>query len=300
MREEYESEFYQSVRSKNQVFLMENSAFQNSLNEIWKLWSFISGYRTYIVLGRDFVWVHDVLQDPLSDVYSLQTFLRSAELTIGSIISCCESGCMADANCLVRKYRDDMLFCVYIAVLDANRRNHDTSEITKQMEHNFEEWAKNSLKRLDVFRSNKGSKRVVDSIIASPVIQAAEQSYGLKDFLGNLNQRLNNYVHGNGIDYYNGSILQLAGRAEKQIEEIVKDLYSITTTVLFMLALCSPAFLASTDYSDYLDVGMTPPEGSQYWVAPVINDFFKENIDTLKGDINCIEFLKNTMQMEFD
>lgn len=247
-----------------------------------------------------FVWAHDILQDPLSDVYSLQTFLQSAELTIGSIISCCESGCMADANCLVRKYRDDMLFCVYIAVLDANRRNHDTSEITKQMEHNFEEWAKNSLERLDVFRTKNGAKSVVDSIVASPVIQAAEQQYGLKKFLRSLNRRLNNYVHGNGISYYNGSVFQLAGKVEKQIDEIVKDLYSITIAVLFMLALCSPVFLASTDYSDYLDVGMTPPEGSQYWVAPVIKVFFKENIDALKGDINCIEYLQKTMQMEFD
>lgn len=299
MKEEYKSEFYESVRFDNQGILMDNTAFQESLEAIYKLWSFISEYGT-IIFGRDFVWVHDILQDPLSDVYSLQTFLRSAELTIGSIISCCESGCMADANCLVRKYRDDMLFCVYIAVLDANRRNYGSSEITKKMENNFEKWAKNSLKGLDVFRSNRTSKSIVDSIISSPVIKSAEQQYGLKKFLSSLNPRLNNYVHGNGISYYNGSVFQLAGKVEKQIDEIVKDLYSITTAVLFMLALCSPVFLASTDYSDYLDVGMTPPEGSQYWVAPVINDFFKENIDTLKGDINCIEFLKNTMQMEFD
>lgn len=53
MKEEYKSEFYESVRFDNQGILMDNTAFQESLEAIYKLWSFISEYGT-IIFGRDF------------------------------------------------------------------------------------------------------------------------------------------------------------------------------------------------------------------------------------------------------
>ena len=51
----------------------------------------------------------------------------------------------------------------------------------------------------------------------------------------------------------------------------------------------------STDYIDHLEFGQTPPEGSQYWVAPFVVEFLKSNIEMI--DENCYEYLKENTYM---
>ncbi len=76
------------------------------------------------------------------------------------------------------------------------------------------------------------------------------------------------------------------------------DMRFITVTFLFLLTICSPLAIMSTDYTDFLDMRETPPEGSQYWVAPFVTDFFKSNLDLI--DKSCIEYLKENTFMDFD
>ena len=51
----------------------------------------------------------------------------------------------------------------------------------------------------------------------------------------------------------------------------------------------------STDYIDYLEFGLTPPDGSQYWVAPFVADYLKANIEMI--DKNGYEYLKENTCM---
>lgn len=46
--------------------------------------------------------------------------------------------------------------------------------------------------------------------------------------------------------------------------------------------------ISSSDYTDYLDFGMTPLEGSQYWIAPIIQDFINSEYDANEKN-NLIE-----------
>lgn len=62
------------------------------------------------------------------------------------------------------------------------------------------------------------------------------------------------------------------------------------------MTLCSPFSAASTDYVDFLDCGYTPSEESQYWVAPFIKNFIRENLVMI--DDNCIEYLRNHSIMD--
>lgn len=64
-------------------------------------------------------------------VFSLQRIIVSLELTAGNIASCCEHGCLADANTLLKRFRDDAFFCVYIAAFYAHSHNGDLEEIVK-------------------------------------------------------------------------------------------------------------------------------------------------------------------------
>ncbi len=74
----------------------------------------------------------------------------SCELTAGSIVSCCESGCIADAYSLLRKYRDDLFFYLYIVVFDTCNKLENKSPAIAQMETNIERWINNGLDDLHI------------------------------------------------------------------------------------------------------------------------------------------------------
>ena len=52
----------------------------------------------------------------------------------------------------------------------------------------------------------------------------------------------------------------------------------------------------SYDYTDYLDVGDTPPDGSQYWVAPFVSDFLNNHKNVL--DDRCDSYLREKTGMQ--
>lgn len=70
-----------------------------------------------------------------------------------------------------------------------------------------------------------------------------------------------------------------------------------TIVFLLLLILCSPWLVMAEDYIDYLDVGVTPPEDSQYWVANFVEKFVKENISLI--DKNCLDYLRKNTIMKF-
>lgn len=78
----------------------------------------------------------------------------------------------------------------------------------------------------------------------------------------------------------------------------VDDMKYITVTFLFLLILCSPLSIMSTDYIDFLDFRENPPEDSQYWVAPFIEEFISKNINLI--DENCHRYLKENTDMQFN
>ena len=127
----------------------------------------------------------------------------------------------------------------------------------------------------------------------------AVQKYKLRSYFKTLGAKLNNYVHGNGIAFYNRNIYALQEKTmQAQLGELLKDIRFITITFLFLLALCSPLSIMSTDYVDHLDCNMTPPDRSEYWVAPFVTEFFKRNADLI--DESCMKYIHDSTLMEFD
>ena len=56
--------------------------------------------------------------------------------------------------------------------------------------------------------------------------------------------------------------------------------------------------MMSTDYIDNLDMGMTPEEDSQYWVAPFIQEIFDKWIKPKRKDIADEIKSKSLMKLE--
>ncbi len=210
----------------------------------------------------------------------------SVLLTMESVISCCESGCIADANTLLRKYRDDLFFLLYISHYHA--QDADTEKIRK-IKQKIDEWTKNELDNLNI-------GKVLGDIASVPRIQHAIDQYNLKESFKKIGEQLNNYVHGNGPIYYNRNyIIEGKDALPDAISQIVFFAKKITVVFLFLLMLIDSPLVASEDYIDFLESGQTPPEGCQYWVAPFIEEFIKENISLI--DTNCLEYLKDNTSM---
>jgi len=109
---------------------------------------------------------------------------------------------------------------------------------------------------------------------------------------------LNNYVHSNGVEFYNESYIRLVSQMKTKdfCDEFGEAVIFITVTFLFLATLVHPILIMSIDYGNYLDVGDIPPEGSQYWVAPFISDFMKKYKFVL--DENCLNYLRENTEMK--
>lgn len=273
-----------SIRQLNQKMIAQDLECQKIIAEMRAVEKFLMDFG-FLSSGRDFVLCGKY-------TFSLQMISTAFELTVGSIISCSESGCIADAYSLLRKFRDDMFFYLYIVVYDACNKLDHKSPSADQMKTNIERWINNDLDDLHI-------GTVLQAIGQSSRAKNAVQKYNLKSYFDALGDRLNDYVHSNGVYFYNRNVNAYQGKAlQKQLEALLKDMRSIAITFLFLLTLCSPLSIMSTDYVDCLDCNMTPPDGSQYWVAPFVTAFFKSNLDLI--DESCMKYLQDNTLMEFE
>lgn len=288
MQKENAKQFFEederSIRRLNRDSIKKDVDCQKNIDDLRQIEKFIMDM-VFLSFGRDFIFSN-------SGIFSLHSVMTSLELTMGSIISCCENGCIADANSLLRKYRDDMFFYLYILVYNSNLNRFDKSSTNDKMESKISAWIKNELKDLKI-------SEVLKSIANSEYLKDAIKKYNLKESFNEISEYLNNYVHSNGYIYYNKSIGVYKDReVSAELSKLVKNAKYITIVFIFLMTLCAPYFIMSTDYVDYLDFDETPPEDSQYWIAPFVLRFIEENINLI--DENCIEYLKNNTNMKFD
>lgn len=268
------------MRNLNKSVIQESQSASFLLKQIKMIESFLSDF-SFLVLGRDYFICKNY-------AFSLQRILVSSQATIGNIIECCNCFCLADAYTLLRKYRDDLFFCLYLVTYDATAKLGE-SKRTKKMETNIEQWCQDNLNNLNI-------NEVLATIGTSEWLQKAVRKYDLQKSFNRIGMQLNNYVHGNGFSFYNTNIYSYDEKyIEEQLNAIVSMARYITTTFLFLLSLCSPHYIMSTDYIDYLEFGLTPPDGSQYWVAPFVADYLKANIEMI--DKNGYEYLKENTCM---
>lgn len=271
-------------RQKNQQMIRADKECLLSLREMETIEAFWEDFEE-LSWGRDFV-LHNCR------IISLQNVLCSCKFTAGSVIACGETGCIADANTLLRKYRDDLFFYLYIAVYSESGKIDSCAEISKEMNANIERWIMDNLIDLHI-------GTVLKDIASFPPIKEAEETYKLKPFFDSLGKKLNNYVHSNGLSFYNRQITDFQiPIIRKQMRELSSDMRFITVSFMFLLTLCSPSFIMSSDYVEYLECNLTPPEDCQYKVAPFVVDFFYHNICMI--DESCINYLRENTFMIFD
>ena len=271
-----------STIQNNREIIKQDKKYQKIISELETIVNFIIEF-TDLSFGRDFISCNE-------KILSLQIISTSFEMTAENIVLCCKSGCLADANSLLRKYFDDLLFFLYIVIYDKEIRLDGKNQKSNKIEDNIVKWLNNTL-------TNLRYEDIINLIKTNNNLQDAVEKYDLKNKFYSIRGPLNNFMHSNGIIYYNRSTNKDNDKdLAKQMQDLLKNLRFITISFLFLLTLYAPCFIMSSDYIDYLECGMTPPKDSQYWVAPFISDFFKKNLDLI--DINCITYLRENTCMK--
>lgn len=270
---------------KNRNAISKNQDFIDLDETLTELRDFLSELG-YLAFGRDISALRRI--GPVNG----NIILDSATRTMESIRYCCLNANFADAYSLLRKYRDDLLYYLYLfAVADNSDFTQfvDVDQLNED-EKNIWDWVHNQQKDLHI-------GAVLKCIASHPATQSVVQKFRLKGSFDRLADKLNNYVHSNGRLYYNESYDRLALKQEmkKKCDEFSEAAIFITETFLFLAVLINPLLIMSYDYTDSLDFGDTPPEGSQYWVAPFVSEFLNKHKNVL--DENCDSYLREKTEM---
>lgn len=269
----------------NRSIIKENAHFQklNVLLKEIRNFMYEMGFLTY---GRDHIVLHQV------GIVSGNQIFDSVSRTVESIRYCCLNASFADAYSLLRKYRDDVFYYIYMLTVGEKTdfmKFVELKDLGKD-ERNIYDWVRNQ--QNDVYIG------AIFKAIASSGAGEAIRKYKLKDSFDKLAIKLNNYVHSNGQSYYNFSYQRMDAYSDvaKYCKEFGEAITYITMTFLMILVLIRPSLIMSEDYIDYLDCGDTPPDGSQYWVAPFVSEFISRHKGIL--DEKFDEYLKSITGMK--
>ena len=228
---------------------------------------------------------------------AFQDLFESCNRVLCSIKECIKIGNFPDAIMLTRKYRDDIIFYFYSAL---NASDYITSTIEetkpdKEKRKRIDQWMRNKRDHFSVSNAvdNEFSKdeRLKEFFIKFNIPKQCEE----------FNTKLNRFVHSKGFAYINHPAL-FYQRNPQVLEEmcaIIKNAIQFFSVLFIALeSIINPCSVASSDYVDSLDNGLEPEVGSQYWVAPIIKTYFKENGKIL-GD-GLIDYMKSFTSMEFE
>ncbi len=256
-------------------------------------------------------------------IISCETMMSMMK-TIETIDFCCYRGAYSDAYMLIRKCRDDLLQYLFILKIIKNRHGLTEAELEQfclepeslikmiememevlisgdrktEAELAAEKWFYNELSEAGNARDRK---KFFEAAKYKSYLMCNDKDikYIFQRFLCDKwkyeDRKLNNYVHTNGIKYLTDNY-QFQENIEKKDQELIETLQNVIDIFLTLLAVIDSTKLQSSDYRDAVETDTKPPEGSQYWVCPIIVGYMNDRFD-----IELLKYLqeneKNGMQI---
>ena len=235
------------------------------------------------------------------------------KLTLYGIKALLTTGNIVDSFVLLRKFRDNIFLDLYLISKDRTAYEKKIESISKLFDIADTDSIDQLIKNLssddeDVqnwFQDkfiNEQKKRIRRQIIGySNFVKAIkgsnksiEQLYSrfFDELLSIMDNRLENYVHSNGFTVISNEILS---HPKERLCSIIKSIDRLITDLLIVyistIILLNSTLLQSSDYVDALDMEERPINDSQYWIAPGISDFIKDNIKDINTDL--FEYIKS-------
>lgn len=205
--------------------------------------------------------------------------------TMESIGDVLKKGRINDGYALLRKYYDSTIINIYINIFLQDNCSIENFIVTQ-----IDNWRKGT--------ESIPEYRIISKYIKEfPKLQSISKLLKKDDRYKKIRDRCNNNTH------YNFFRNMLLNDNEIYNPQRIKylDVFSFDIESLFIqhfayIFYLNEHYFMSSDYIDYLDLGMTPKEDSQYWVAPFIQEIFDKIIKSKRPDL--AKEIKNNTEMK--
>ena len=224
--------------------------------------------------------------------------------TIVSIKSLLEIGSINDAFALVRKYEDAIITNIYIDLLleredrkvSAKMWGDEEFVFGEQFDNDVNKWVyeggqlTRNINDAESKISNFDKVKELNKILSLNVKKSKDDSS--KPATITLRQYCNNNVHYNALRYFLYNDKNAYNMKEQRVKLLnimyrsISNIFVVHFSYMFVI---NPEYYTSSCYVDCLDCGKTPPEGSQYWVARIVQDMYDKFI---KNNEELREYLK--------
>lgn len=254
--------FNMSKKERIAYLISEDKDFSETISSVERLFEYMESF-DFLQFGRD-------LKFTSKNTFSPSSILTSATKTLLSIISCLEYGNISDAYILLRRFSEDIFLYLYIEVkynksMASNAEDFREDKIVKG-------WLDNSL----IYKNFNTD--VLREISKNRDIRAFSIKFNLEKKFDSMREKMNKYVHWNGRKYYNNSSsISDSTNHVIELQELVQILEDYVYYFTILLSLIKPLTIMSSDYSDYVEMEMPPPENGQYWVVPFVDEFLDKH-----------------------
>jgi len=211
----------------------------------------------------------------------------SMQGTLSSINLILKDGRINDCYALLRKYHDSSIISAYESLYLEENFGIDNIIVEK-----INNWL-HGKEKLPMF------KTMISYLQGSPKLSHINALLNSDDRYLRIRDRCNNHMHYNFFYYMmiNDKELHDNNRIKflNQLSLDLKDIFIQNFVFIFSIR---EYYMSSSDYTDYLDAGLKPVEGSQYYVAPIVQKMFDLYIKSSRTDLATTIKNKTCMQLE--
>ena len=219
-------------------------------------------------------------------VVNMDTYVyMSMRGTLESINLVLKNGNLNDAYALLRKYYDSVMINAY-----TNLYINQNSGIADFYVTEINNWlhGKKPLPRMSKMAKYLNNSSSLSKL--NKLIDLDRRYEGIRD-------RCNDNMHYNffALILLNDGRVYLKERFQylEQLRNDIRDVFILSVSYILTI---NEHYMVSSDYLDHLNLGMSPPESSQYWVAPFIQEMANKVL--LKERPDILELLKRSTNME--
>ena len=212
---------------------------------------------------------------------------KSIRTTLESIKMLLKAGHITDAFVLIRKFFDTVLVEIYLNVVREEKFDWFKNYIVKDVD----DWIK---KKIRIPRVNK----ILSVLKESKTTKDLYPFFGWDSYMKNNRGLLDEDVHVSNFASImmncKDNYIQNREHRLKNADIILKQIMTVHLAFVFYL---NGHYMMSMDYMSCLEVGETPPKGSETWLAKYAQDAFDEYI---KPHTKLAEFIKENCGMKIE
>lgn len=233
------------------------------------------------------------------------TFFQSIAGTIESIKSTLVLGRIADAYTLLRRYSETCKRQIQTMVYHELRatelgkflKSEGIELSIDKVEQLIEGFIKFDKTEDDLtkFIANKQTLKLknpsqLDYNDLEHIVKLFDRNHYSKIF-----DRCNDYVHINKAIHLTRNSFITYNDLVINFDQFTKDFVDLLIYHLAFIFTLHPEYMSSDDYVTMLEFNETPPDDSQYWVTPFVQDIFDQIVQKYRPDVK--EYIKNNTCM---